>query len=136
VRCVRNHGMQPEKLLRQLSRQTLDFFLRWNVLERNRLWNPHGYWGKMEDAVIRNDEAVGSSPTSSTKFFQHLRSWVVSLFGDDPIGPFHQRDKDSRGSELRSPLVQVCFRDPTGPGTGSSRKDGNVFRDNFVESFA
>jgi hypothetical protein len=58
------------------------------------------------------------------------------LFDDDAVGPFHQRDKDCRVAELGSPLVQVCFRDPTGPGAGASSKDGNVLVDNFLHRFA
>jgi hypothetical protein len=33
-------------------------------------------------------------------------------------------------------LIQVCFRDPTGPGAGPSSKDRNMFRHNLVERFA
>jgi hypothetical protein len=55
---------------------------------------------------------------------------------DNSVGPFHERDKDRRISEFCSPLIQVCFRDPTGPGAGSSSEDRNVFRYNLFEGFA
>jgi len=58
------------------------------------------------------------------------------LFDNDAIRPFHQRDEDCRVAELGSPLIQIGFRDPTGPGAGPSRKDGNVFVDNFLKRFA
>jgi hypothetical protein len=58
------------------------------------------------------------------------------LFDDDAVGPLHQRDKDCRVAELGSPLIQICFRDPTGPGAGPSGKNGDMFVDNFSERFA
>ena len=54
------------------------------------------------------------------------------LLSDDPFSPLHERDKNSRRAELRSPILQIRFRDPTGPGTCSSRKYGNVFRNNLL----
>jgi hypothetical protein len=33
-------------------------------------------------------------------------------------------------------LIQVCFRDPTGPGAGSSRKNRNMLRHHLVQRFA
>jgi hypothetical protein len=56
---------------------------------------------------------------------------ILTLFADDPVGPFHQRNEYRRAAPLRAPVGQVCFRDPTGPGAGPSRKDGDVFGDNF-----
>ena len=32
---------------------------------------------EMEDAIVRNDEVVGSSPTSSTIIFNYLRLFLV-----------------------------------------------------------
>jgi hypothetical protein len=58
------------------------------------------------------------------------------LFNNNPVRPLHEGDEDRRTTEFCSPLIQVCFRDPTGPGTGSSRKDRNMFCDNFFECFA
>ena len=58
------------------------------------------------------------------------------LFHDDTVGPFHKGDEDCQVAELGAPLIQIRFRDPTGPGAGPSRKDRNVLGDNFVERFA
>jgi len=55
---------------------------------------------------------------------------------NNSVRPLYERDKDRRVSEFCSPLIQVCFRDPTGPGAGSSSKNRNMFRDNLVEGFA
>ena len=60
----------------------------------------------------------------------------VSLFRDNAIRPLHHGDEDRGTVEFRAPLVQVCFRDPTGSGTGSSGKNRNMLGDNFFESFA
>jgi hypothetical protein len=57
-------------------------------------------------------------------------------FDDNPVRPLYERDKDRWISEFCSPLIQVCFRDPTGPGAGASGKYWNMFRDNFLERFA
>lgn len=46
---------------------------------------------------------------------------------NDAVGPFDKRHKDGRAVPFRSPVVQVCSRDPTGPGTGASRKNGMCF---------
>ena len=61
---------------------------------------------------------------------------LPALFSDDTVCPLHQRDKDRRASELCAPLIQVCFRDPTGPGTRSSGEDRNVLGDNFFQGIA
>src|SRR6266571_6681959 len=58
------------------------------------------------------------------------------LFHDDAVGPFDKTHKNGGTAELCSPLIQVGFRDPTGPGAEPSRKDGNVFGDHFFEGFA
>ena len=57
-------------------------------------------------------------------------------FHNDPVSPLRQRDRDRRIPEFRSPLIQVCFRDPTGPRTRSSRKDRNLFGYNLCECLA
>ena len=62
--------------------------------------------------------------------------WRFALFGNDVVGPFHQRNKDRWAAPLCSPRGQICFRDPTGPGAGPSRKDGDVFRDDFFHHLA
>jgi len=59
-----------------------------------------------------------------------------SLFRDDAVGPLDQAHKNRRIAELCAPLRYICFRDPTGPAAGSSRKDGNVFGHNLLEGFA
>ena len=58
------------------------------------------------------------------------------LFDDDAVRPFDQRDENCGVAELGSPLIQIGFRDPTGPGAGASSKDRNVLVDNFLQSFA
>ena len=65
-----------------------------------------------------------------------IRQAWSDLLDDDAVCPFHQGDEDRWAAELGSPLIQVCFRDPTGPGASSSSKDGNVFVDHFLERFA
>jgi hypothetical protein len=54
------------------------------------------------------------------------------LFGDDAVGPFDQRNENGRTAELCIPIRKIVFRDPTGPGTSSSSKDGNVFGDDLL----
>src|SRR5229473_3483976 len=56
-------------------------------------------------------------------------------FGDNAVRPFYQRDKDRRTTEFCSATVQVCFRDPTGPGTSPSRKNRNALGDDLFERF-
>ena len=58
------------------------------------------------------------------------------LFDDDAVRPFNERNEDCRVAELGAPLIQICFRDPTGPGARTSSKDRNVLGDNFIERFA
>ena len=65
-----------------------------------------------------------------------LKNIRRALFGDDPVCPFHERDEDRGAAELRSTLIQVCFRDATRPGAGPSREDRNVFCHNFLERLA
>jgi len=60
----------------------------------------------------------------------------TALLGDNPIRPFHHRYEYSRAAELCSPLIQVCFRNPTGTGASPSRKDRDVFGYNLFEHFA
>jgi hypothetical protein len=55
---------------------------------------------------------------------------------NDAVCPLHERDEDRWISKFGAPLIQVCFRDPTGPGAGSSSKDGNMFGDDLIECFA
>ena len=55
---------------------------------------------------------------------------------NNAIGPLDKRNEGCRTAEFCSPLIQVCFRDPTGPGTSSSSKDGDVFSDDLGEGFA
>src|SRR5271166_134461 len=59
----------------------------------------------------------------------------ATLFGDDSIGPLHQRNKDSWVTELRAPIGEIIFRNPTGSRASSSRKHGNVFGDDFLSQF-
>src|SRR5215472_3767880 len=54
------------------------------------------------------------------------------LLHDDSVRPLHQRHKDGRAAVFRSPVTQVAFRDPTGPGTGASRKDLDLFGEDLV----
>ena len=65
---------------------------------------------------------------------ESLPHWENSL-RDDAVGPLHQADKNCGTAEFGSPLIQICFRDPTGPAAGPSRKDGNVFGHNFFKRF-
>jgi len=46
----------------------------------------------------------------------------VSLFRDNAIRPLHHGDEDRGTAEFRAPLVQVCFRDPIGPGNTLLKK--------------
>ena len=57
-------------------------------------------------------------------------------FDNNSVRPFHQRHKDRRSAELCGPSFQVCFRDPTGPGASPSRKNWNMFGENFRARFA
>ena len=57
------------------------------------------------------------------------------LFGDDPVGPLNELHEDCGTAEFCTPTAQVCFRDPTGPGTGSSSKNGNVFSHDLLAHF-
>lgn len=65
-----------------------------------------------------------------------LPHFVRLLFTDDVVGPFHQGNVDRNGAPLRVPTAQVRLRDPTGPGTGSSRKYRDVFGYNLRHGFA
>jgi hypothetical protein len=64
-------------------------------------------------------------------FKKHCESSPGASFSHNSVGPLHQRDEDCRAAELRTPTLQIDFRDPTGPGTSPSREDGNVFRHHF-----
>ena len=55
---------------------------------------------------------------------------------NNPVCPLHERDKDRWTPEFCSPVIQICFRDPTGPGTGASRKDRDISCRNFFTRFA
>src|SRR5262249_19604371 len=46
---------------------------------------------------------------------------------NDAVRPLHQRDKNRGTSELRPPLRQIAFRDPTGSGASPSSKQGHPF---------
>ena len=54
---------------------------------------------------------------------------------NNPVSPFHQRHKDSRITEFRTPLTQVRLRDPTGPGAGASREYRYAFGNNLGKRF-
>jgi hypothetical protein len=83
--------------------------------------------------------------TRGHPFFAPLRSHTTQihllldrqdLFGDDAVGPFDQRNENGRIAELCVPIREIAFRDPTGPGTCSSSKDRNVFRDDLLAQLA
>lgn len=80
-------------------------------------------------------KTVGEPASSKTSLFK-IDSQPGILFSDNPVGPLDQRHENCRVPELCAPILQVCFRDPTGPGTGSSSEDGNVFGDDLVAQFA
>jgi hypothetical protein len=61
---------------------------------------------------------------------------LTRLLCDDAIRPLHQRNENRWTAKLRAPLAQVCFRDPTGPGTGPSSEYWNAFGDHFIQSLA
>jgi hypothetical protein len=65
-----------------------------------------------------------------------ITSMDLSLFGDDAISPLYERNKNCRSAKFCSPLLQVCFRNPTGAGAGPSRKDLNALRHDLVPQFA
>jgi hypothetical protein len=48
------------------------------------------------------------------------RAKIEASLNNNPIGPLNQGDKDRGAPEFRVPVGQIGFRDPTGPGTGSS----------------
>src|SRR5271170_2877852 len=50
--------------------------------------------------------------------------------------PAHStRNKDGWVTELRTPIGEIIFRNPTGSGASSSRKHRNVFGDDFLAQF-
>jgi hypothetical protein len=67
----------------------------------------------------------GGSPTAS-----------AASFTNDVVGPFHQGNVDRNRAPLRVPTAQVRLRDPTGPGTGSSRKYRYAFGYDLRHGFA
>src|ERR1700730_14972766 len=95
----------------------------------------------MEDEISQQDSpcATGSSvdilgagsgwPTciSACRSKTEISRVSLRLFDYDPVRPFDQRYKNRRIAKFCSPIFQVCFRDPTGPGTGTSSKDRNAF---------
>jgi hypothetical protein len=89
-------GCKPERQLRQLSRQT-DFFLR-NVMERTGRLTAGKQSGRLADAIFRNDEVVGSIPTSSTNLFNRLPSFfaLVEHREDRLIAQFRKREEGKR----------------------------------------
>jgi hypothetical protein len=58
------------------------------------------------------------------------------LLGNDAVGPLDQAYENCGTPKFCSPLIQIRFRDPTGPAAGPSSKDRNVLSDNFFESLA
>jgi hypothetical protein len=48
-------------------------------------------------------------------------------FRDDPIRPFHQRDKNRWAAKFGVPLIQIYFGYPTGAGAGSQENTGRCF---------
>jgi len=73
--------------------------------------------------VRRPPKAMGSGKTAG-------------LFGYDAVGPLDQRNENGRTAEFCAPIGKVAVRDPTGPGASSSRKDGDVFGDDFLAQLA
>jgi len=63
-----------------------------------------------------------------------VNSWT--LFGDDAVSPLDQRNESGGIAELRTPIREIVFRDPTGPGASSSRKNRDVFGDDFLTQLA
>jgi hypothetical protein len=61
---------------------------------------------------------------------------LQDLFGNDPVGPFDERNENGRISELCVPIHKIIFRDPTGPGASSSSKDRNVLGNDLLAQFA
>jgi hypothetical protein len=61
---------------------------------------------------------------------------AAALLGDDAVGPLDQAHKNCGIPKFCSPLIQIRFRDPTGPAAGSSSKNGNVFGHYFFKRFA
>jgi hypothetical protein len=53
---------------------------------------------------------------------------------NNAVGPLDQPDENRWISKLRSPLIQVGFRNPTGAGAEPSSKDGDVFIDKLLQS--
>src|ERR1700747_9005 len=60
----------------------------------------------------------------------------LTLFGDNPVRPLDHGHEDCRTAEFCSPVLQIGFRDPTGPGTRPSSEDWNPLGHNFVAQFA
>jgi len=60
---------------------------------------------------------------------------ALLLLGDNPVRPLDQRHEDRWTAEFCSPVLQVCFRDPTGTGTGTSGEDRDVLGYDFVPHF-
>ena len=58
------------------------------------------------------------------------------LFADDVVGPFHQGNVDRDITPLGVPILQVCLRDPTGPGAGSSGKHRDALIHNLRHCLA
>ncbi len=67
------------------------------------------------------------TPVSHLRHSRFPRHHSAASFTNDVIGPFHQRNVDRNRAPLRVPTAQVSFRDPTGPGTGSSSKYRDAF---------
>lgn len=61
---------------------------------------------------------------------------LCALLRDNAVGPFHQAHENRGTAEFRPPLIEICFRDPTGPAACFSSKDGNVFNGDLFERFA
>ncbi len=78
-------------------------------------------------------EGLGLTGKLAVKWCRSHRGFSLDNYA---VGPFDKRNEGCRTAEFCSPLIQVCFRDPTGPGTGSSSKDGDVFSDDLGEGLA
>ena len=80
--------------------------------------------------------ALKTRSMSVMGFFANHASLCVELFGDDAVRPLDKRYENCGTAELCSPILQVCFRNPTGTGAGPSRKNRNMLPDNLLLHFA
>src|ERR1700722_5364913 len=85
-------------------------------IEKSKSRQPYGAIAQLGERIVRNDEVVGSIPTSSTKSFNHLRRDQVCLLSMPIMRRVHVYPSRLR---IGSPRSSGCFNQ-TQTGCGCS----------------